>query len=132
VSAIATLLADEAWPPELTLAQFPAGEGKPSAVGALIVGEIDDPRGQSVDYVSESFSDEFHVFTVEWTPTTVRWLLDGEEQSSVEYTLESPLRLMLSANVVPCTAEVTTECATEPPATVGFEVDWIRTYTAAG
>ena len=65
--------------------------------------------GGSFSLATESFADDFHVFTVEWTPGEIRWLVDEKEyrradadaicRSGATWVFDHPFFLLLNVAV---------------------------------
>lgn len=91
--------------------------------------------GSSYTLSSGTFSDAFHTFTVEWTPSEIRWYLDGIQFFSIDssnpafstynWPFDQNFHYLLNVAVGgnwPGAPDNTTVF----PATM--EVDWVRTY----
>jgi Glycosyl hydrolases family 16 len=70
---------------------------------------------------------EFHVYTAEWTPDAVAFLVDGEEIKVVDQSPSYPMQLMLNIYEFPAEGD---EPRGAYPKT--FVVDYVRGYRLAG
>lgn len=86
------------------------------------------PRNQSTGahFDGPDFSEDFHVFCVEWSPERIDWLIDGERvASSTSHIPLEPFYLVVNLAVGghwPGDPDATTEFPQE------LRVDWVRAY----
>lgn len=80
------------------------------------------PKERNSDKMNgSSLSNDFHIYTLDWTPEKISWKINGYEvYSSTENIPNEPLYLMLSAGI-----HKESE-AQELPS--NFEIDWVRCY----
>jgi beta-glucanase (GH16 family) len=76
-------------------------------------------------YADKDFSRDFHVFALEWTPTDIRWFVDGTliRQRQNEHC-HSPLRLRFSSAVIRDFAGAVTDLING----TAMEIDYVRVY----
>lgn len=93
------LPADGAWPPEIDIMEI-VGSQPEALVMSLHNGAWPDLDSQSFDTLGPDLSADFHVFTLEWEPGSIRWLLDGAQQFAVTRGVPSiPFYLILNTAV---------------------------------
>jgi beta-glucanase (GH16 family) len=74
--------ASEAWPPELDVEEI--GGDRPDTV--IMSAHWRDETGHRLKnqpYRGPDFSEEFHVFGLEWSPESSTWYVDGIERARI-------------------------------------------------
>lgn len=115
---------DGSWPPEVDI--FEVVGPKPTEFSA----NLHLPAGQAKPgmtfYQEPPTPDGFHTFAFEWTPTTMRWLIDGKViRSHANYLPAKPLHPLISWEIGsnwPGKPDQTTPWPAEA------EIDYIRVY----
>ena len=93
------LPADGSWPPEIDIMEI-VGSQPEALVMSLHNGAWPDIDSQSSDHLGPDLSADFHVFSIEWEPGSLRWLLDGQQQFAVtEGVPDKPFYLILNTAV---------------------------------
>ncbi|MBV9464096.1 MAG: family 16 glycosylhydrolase [Verrucomicrobiae bacterium] len=87
------------WPPELDIMEM-RGDQPKKIYMTLHSGSGGDHRMNGFQYVGEDYSQDFHVFTVEWEPTQLGWYIDGKRRYFLKRDLPSePMFLVLNTAV---------------------------------
>jgi beta-glucanase (GH16 family) len=89
--AIWMLPADGSWPPEVDVIELLGGEPR-RVYMTNHYGPRSQPRSDQGSYLGPNFTAGYHVFTLEWAPGVMRWLVDGVERKVV--TANVPDRAM--------------------------------------
>jgi beta-glucanase (GH16 family) len=118
-----------AWPPELDLFEF---RGQvPTRV--IMTHHWSSPPGvhqfASSEFDGPDFAEQFHIFSLEWEPEEIRWLIDGEIRHLVRSHVPSQPMYLNIALAVGGTFPGSPTTATPLPARL--EVDWVRVYTSS-
>ncbi|HPF99172.1 MAG TPA: family 16 glycosylhydrolase [Kiritimatiellia bacterium] len=93
------LPADGSWPPEIDIMEI-VGSQPEALVMSLHNGAWPDLDSQSFDTLGPDLSADFHVFSLEWEPGSIRWLLDDVQQFAVTRGVPSiPFYLILNTAV---------------------------------
>ena len=91
---------------------------------------VPDNNSQSVTVnTGASLADEFHVFSVKWTLTEMRWYVDEAQVGETRNTLpESNQRMYILLTMQACGWDSTNSCTTETLDNLITEVDWVRVW----
>jgi beta-glucanase (GH16 family) len=116
------------WPPEIDVMEFLGHE----LDSIHLHYHYEDDQGKHQDYGGEwtgpDFSDDFHVFAIEWAPDAIIWAVDGVERQRYTGPFIADEAMYLIANLqVGGDWPGNPEPETNFPAT--FEIDYIRVYT---
>lgn len=115
---------DGAWPPEVDIFEVVGPQPKTFAANLHL------PAGQQKPdmtfYSEPPTPDGFHTFGFEWTPTNMRWLIDGKViRSHANYLPNKPLHTLLSW-------EIASKWPGDPNQTTPWpaevEIDYVRVY----
>lgn len=114
------------WPPEIDISEI-LGNDPDKLYMTNHYGTQSDHQSNSGNYQSSApFSDDFHVFAVEWEPGIIRWYLDGAEVfRSTKGVPDEPFFLMLCPAIGP---DWTGNPTSQSKFPLLFEVDWIKVY----
>jgi beta-glucanase (GH16 family) len=109
--------------------------------GTLHMGNPHFYKGESYTLCEGTFADGFHIFTIDWTPTEIRWLIDGElynknndwftrtneleEESPFPAPFDRPFYFMLNLAVGGNWPGYPDDTTVFPQT---FEIDYIRVY----
>ena len=126
--AIWMLPIDGSWPPEIDIMESLGNDPKRIYMTQHWGRRKQDLHSQT-DFAGPDFSQDFHVFSIEWEPHQIRWLVDGVEKKVVAENIPSrPMYLILNTSVGgdwPGMPDQTTAF----PATM--QVDYVRVYQRA-
>jgi beta-glucanase (GH16 family) len=91
---------------------------------------VPDNNSQSVTVnTGASLADEFHVIAAKWTPTEMRWYVDGAQVGVTRSTRpESKQRMYIILSMYVCGWDSTNSCTTATPNNLITEVDWVRVW----
>lgn len=67
------------WPPEIDIFEF-FGDDPRAWMTYHYLGSDGDTRKVEESYGGSNFSEEFHLYSVDWTPQRISWGIDGEER----------------------------------------------------
>jgi beta-glucanase (GH16 family) len=97
--AIWMLRRDGVWPPEIDIMEMLGNEPR----RIYMTNHWGTRRHQQQDqdsYKGADFSAGFHLFTLEWEPGSVRWLVDGVQRKLMtEHVPDKPMYLILNTSV---------------------------------
>jgi beta-glucanase (GH16 family) len=119
-----------AWPPEIDLFEFRGQE--PTRVimsHHWMTGPGNESEFASSEFPGPDFSEQFHVFSLEWEPEEIRWLVDGEVRHRTRSHIPNQPMYLNIALSVGGTFPGPPTAATPFPARL--EVDWVKVYTLA-
>lgn len=84
-------------------------------------------KWKTIDYTGPDFSKDFHVFTLEWTPSEIIWIVDGVERAKMtENVPNKPINIILNSGVggyYPGDPDETTQFPQY------YEIDYFRYYS---
>lgn len=114
------------WLPEINIMEV-LGQ-KPDEVWMVVHWLDQEGRltSSSGSFTGPGFSEDFHTFSIEWTPDSIVWLIDGVEKFRTnEYVPSEPMYLYLNT-------AIGGDWPGPPDHTTGFpavfEIDYIRVY----
>ena len=120
----------ENWPEdgEIDIMEIPKGD-RQKANFTVHWGEDDTQDGKSI----QGDFTQWHNFAVEWTPERIVGYLDGQEFYRTEdpdANPPGPMHLAMQQDIGPSGTDWIPAPDAGTPATVTFEVDWVRIYAA--
>jgi beta-glucanase (GH16 family) len=123
--AIWMLPADRTWPPEIDIVEALGHE--PQRVYMTNHWGIHAGHRQSqTSFKGPDFSADFHVFTLEWMPGQMRWLIDGVERKvTTDYVPDKAMYLIINTAVGGDWAGPPDRTTVLPQRMI---VDWVRVY----
>ena len=87
------------WPPEIDIMEM-VGHKPHTIFGTIHWGQWPANRYYSQAYKGPDFSEDFHIFSIEWQPKSIKWFVDGEEYSEVKLNVpDSTFYLILNTAV---------------------------------
>jgi beta-glucanase (GH16 family) len=90
---------DGSWPPEIDIMEM-VGHNPRAILGSLHWGKRPNNRHYSAIYRGPDFSEDFHVFAIEWEPDEIRWYVNDEQYSSTRaYIPHQPFYIILNTAV---------------------------------
>jgi len=114
------------WPPEIDAVEILGHEPNKVYMTHHFRNEEKKHGSHGGSWNGPDFSSDFHRFTVEWTPTTIVWLVDGAERFRSEKTIpQVKMYLLLNLAVGGDWPGAPDEKTAFPAA---FEVDYVRVY----
>ncbi|HEX2586176.1 MAG TPA: glycoside hydrolase family 16 protein [Steroidobacteraceae bacterium] len=118
--------ADRSWPPEIDIAEI-LGSHVDTAVFTNHWGTPENRTFNASSYRNDDLSTAFHIYSVEWDETEIRWYLDGVQRAkSTKGVPAIPMIVRISLPVGP-------DWEGNPDATSVFPqellVDWVRVYS---
>lgn len=116
------------WPPEIDVVEKLGSD--PTTIHMfvhyLVDGEVESD-GDS--YSGPDFSDDFHVFAVEWTPEAIRWFVDGvERRAAFTETAHIPAEPMYLVLTLYVGGSWPGEPDQSTPLPAEMEVDYVRVW----
>lgn len=129
-------ISEVSWPAcgEIDIMEMVGGQGRENTVHGTVFW---DHNGSNADYgqpytlPSGIFADTFHLFSVEWTPQTIRWFVDGIQFNVIDIT-PAPLSEFHNDFFVILNVAVGGNWPGSPDASTLFpqqmEVDYVRMY----
>lgn len=91
--------ADNSWPPEIDIMEM-LGHDPRKIYMSNHWSTPQGARNNTANYTGPDFSEDFHVFAVEWDPETIRWFVDGTlRHSSSKNVPDVPMRVILNTAV---------------------------------
>ncbi len=125
LSAVWMTPADAGWPPEIDIMEI-LGHDPATVYFTNHYGTSQNHQMKSSHYTGSDFSNDYHIYTLEWEPGILRWYVDGvkyfESRSGVP---GEPFILRLSLPVGPDWEEDPDDTSEFPQR---FEIDWVRVY----
>ncbi len=116
------------WSPQIDIAELLGHE--PNKIHMLHqYGTVDKHKHYGGVYVGPDFSNDFHIFAVEWEPDEIRWYVDGAMRFSTKDNIpHMPMNIILIT-------EVGGEWAGSPTKKTVFpqyhDIDYVRVYAKA-
>lgn len=117
---------ENTWLPEIDILEM-LGH-KPNEIWMVLhtLDENNVKKTMSQSYVGENYSNTFHIFSLEWTPTRLTWLIDGEIRYEInEHIPHKEMYLYINTAIGgnwPGSPDHTTQFPTL------FEIDYVRVY----
>lgn len=117
---------ENTWLPEIDILEM-LGQ-KPNEIWMVLHGldENNEKKTVSQSYMGDNYSKTFHTFGLEWTPTQLTWLIDGEVRfETTEYIPHEEMYLYINTAIGgnwPGSPDHTTQFPTL------FEIDYVRIY----
>ncbi len=133
-------ITEAGWPAcgEIDIMEMIGGQGRENTVHGTVFWDHNGSNanyGQPYSLPTGIFADTFHLFTVEWTPQSIRWFVDGKQFNVIDIT-SSPLSEFHNEFFVILNLAVGGNWPGSPDATTQFpqhlEVDYIRVYKNGG
>ena len=91
--------ADNSWPPEIDIMEL-IGHDPTTIHMTHHYGKWPDTRLAGNSFTGPDFSQDFHVFSVQWEPDAIRWYVDSQERSvQTENIPDVPMRIILNTAV---------------------------------
>lgn len=121
---------EKTWLPEIDILEM-IGQ-KPDEIWMVLHGldENNEKKTVSQSYMGANYTNTFHTFGVEWTPTKITWLIDGEVRFETnEYIPHEDMYLYINTAIGgdwPGSPNHTTQFPTL------FEIDYVRIYQKDG
>ena len=121
---------ENTWLPEIDILEMLGN--KPNEIWMVLHGldENNMKKNVSQSYMGEDYSNTFHTFGLEWTPTQLTWLIDGEIRfETSEYIPHEEMYLYINTAIGgdwPGSPDNTTQFPTL------FEIDYVRVYQKDG
>jgi beta-glucanase (GH16 family) len=116
------------WPPAIHIANLDGGDPNAFSGGYWYFDEA-GARASSVEEVPIRWSNEFHVYSVEWTPGEIALFVDGNEWfrgAEGAAQIASPLHVVVNLSIHDGDAGAPPDATTPWPARL--LIDWIRVY----
>lgn len=115
------------WPPEIDIFEF-FGDDPCCHMTYHYEDEEGDPNEITEKVCDQDFSDEFHVYGVNWSGEEITWYIDGEEQFSYdgEHVTEDEMSLIFNFGIDALDGFVDEPRPDDLPATL--EMDWVRIW----
>ncbi len=117
------------WPPEIDIMEM-LGHEPNRVYGTVHWGTYPNNKHSGSSYIGPDFSEDFHIFAIEWEPDEIRWYVDGEEFynfTTESYIPQETMRIILNT-------AVGGDWPGNPDATTVFpqyhDIDYVRVYTA--
>ena len=114
------------WPPEIDVLEVLGHAPSEVHMTHHWLKSPDETDSNGEDWSGPDFSQDFHIFAVEWTPDSIRWEVDGIERFRSEQHVPDLPMYMLVNLAIGGTWPGAPDRATSFPAV--FEVDFIRAY----
>ncbi|OQW96640.1 MAG: hypothetical protein BWK77_04070 [Verrucomicrobia bacterium A1] len=116
---------DGSWPPEIDIMEC-VGSQPDLVTMSLHMGEWPALESQSGDFIGPDFSQDFHVFALEWAPGELRWTVDDVERFfTTDNVPQVPMYLILNT-------AVGGDMPGEPDETTALpqvhQIDYVRIY----
>jgi beta-glucanase (GH16 family) len=87
------------WPPEIDIMEM-VGHKPTTVFGTIHWGKWPANRYYSQAYKGPDFSEDFHVFAIEWEPKNIKWFVDGNKYSEVKlHVPDEPFYIILNTAV---------------------------------
>lgn len=121
---------ENTWLPEIDILEM-LGH-KPNEIWMVLHGLDENNKKKTVSqsYMGKDFSKAFHTYSLEWTPTKLTWLIDGEIRfETSEYIPHEEMYLYINTAIGgnwPGSPDHTTQFPTL------FEIDYVRVYQKDG
>lgn len=132
LSYAALFPADGSWPPEVEIVEMKGND--PWAVYLLnIWGPYEQQRDDnSGSIIGQDYSADFHIYTLEWSPQSLQWYIDGIEKYQLKQNVpDKPLYLRLLTSVGGVYGDDPSGQIKQGKPTFFpqyFTVDWVRVY----
>lgn len=125
LSAVWMTPIDGGWPPEIDIMEI-LGHDPATVYFTNHYGTAQNHQMNGNHFNGTDFSNDYHIFTLEWEPGILRWYVDGEKYFESRSGVPSePLILRLSLPVGPDWEGNPDDPSVFPQR---FEIDWVRVY----
>jgi beta-glucanase (GH16 family) len=90
---------DGSWPPELDMMEL-LGNDPTRIYMTHHWGKRKEDLSSQTDFAGPDFTRDFHLFSIEWEPNKIRWLIDGQEKKlATEHVPNKAMYLILNTSV---------------------------------
>lgn len=123
--AIWLLPADKSWPPEIDLVEL-MGSDPARIYMTHHWGSRRQDLHHTTDFVGPDFTGDFHVFSIEWEPGRIRWLIDDiERKVETAHVPGKAMYLIFNTSVGGDWAGLPDETSVFP---ANMQIDYVRVY----
>lgn len=127
--AIWLLPRDGSWPPEIDVMEM-LGDDPRRVYMTMHWGPRDDRDSSQGNFTGPDFTSDFHVFSIEWEPGRIRWLIDGVERHvETENVPNKAMYLIMNTSVGGEWPGDPDERTVFPQY---FQIDYVRVYQQPG
>jgi beta-glucanase (GH16 family) len=117
--------ADGDWPPEIDIVEI-LGHDPSTAYFTNHYGTASNHQMNSGKYHGSDFTDDYHIYAVEWEPGVIRWYVDGIQRfQSKSGVPDEPFILRISLPVGPDWEKNPDNTSKFPQ---DFKIDWVKVY----
>ena len=127
--AIWLLPTDGSWPPEIDIMEM-VGDDPTAIYMTQHFGTRDNHQFKQGDFKGPDFTQDFHIFSIEWDATSIRWLIDGEERfKSTTNIPTKPMYLIINTSIGGDWPGIPDDASVFPNYLI---VDYVKVYKKAG
>ena len=106
--------------PQIDILRYNSKSSKKLNVGYHLA-EGDSFKNISYEIAGSSFSDNFFIFTLEWTPEKLTWKINGETVKEITSNIpDQPMYLVFSSHLL--------DEKTPSNLPTSMDIDWVRCY----
>ena len=117
------------WPPEIDVLEVLGHEPDEVHMTHHWLKSAEETDSHGKEWSGPDFSEDFHIFAVEWSPESISWEIDGVERfRSKKHIPDAPMYLLINL-AIGGTWPGAPDAATPFPCY--FEVDFVRAYRRA-